>query len=133
VRIAAVFVAVSIAGLAIPGGAAAAKRTHIMCLNEAGTEYVAKYRPRTCAHFGPGGAFGGGVNLRRIRWRSWNRPVVRGRARECGFSLPCSNIRVRIRAYRRRRACGRVVFTRLKARSSFGTTVVRLRRCPGDA
>jgi hypothetical protein len=113
--------------------ATAGKRTHIMCLNKAGTSYIAKYRPRTCAHFGPGGAFGGGVNLRRIRWRSWNRPSVRGRARECGFHEPCENVRVRIRAYRRRHACGRVVFTRLKATSSFGTTVVRLKRCPGPA
>ena len=141
-RIASIFLAVCIVGLAVatagagagPGSAhAAGKHTNILCLNTAGTEYVVRYRPRSCAHFGPGGSFGGGVNLKRIRWRSWNEPSVRGRARECGFHLPCENIRVRIRAYRRRRACGRVVFTRLKAVSRFGTTVVRLKRCPGDA
>jgi hypothetical protein len=116
-----------------PRAKAAAKHTNILCLNSAGTKYVVKYRPRSCAHLGPHGAFAGGVNLKRIRWRSWNEPSVRGRARECGFHLPCENTRVRIRAYRRRHACGRVVFTRLKAVSTFGTTVVRLKRCPGAA
>src|ERR687887_1000968 len=95
----------AVAAAAAQGGAvAAAKHTNILCLNKAGTEYVVKYRPRTCAHFGPGGVFAGGVNLKRIRWRAWNRPSVRGRARECGFHLPCENIRVRVRAYRRRHA-----------------------------
>jgi hypothetical protein len=111
----------------------AAKHTNILCLNSAGTAYVVRYRPGKCAVLGPGGSFGGGVNLRRIHWRSWNEPSVRGRARECGFHLPCSNTKVRIRAYRRRHACGRVVYTRLKAKSSFGTTVVRVPRCPRAA
>jgi hypothetical protein len=132
VRISALLVVACLAGLALPAAAPAAKHTNILCLNEAGTEYIVKYRPRSCAVFGPGGISAGGVNLKRIRWRSWNLPSVTGRARECGFQLPCDSTRVRIRAYRRRHACGRVVFTRLKARSSFGTTVVRLRRCPGD-
>jgi hypothetical protein len=112
---------------------AAAKHTNILCLNSAGSAYVVRYRPGKCAVFGPHGASAGGVNLRRIHWRSWNRPVVRGRARECGFDLPCMNIKVRIRAYRRRHACGRVVFTRLKVRSSLGAMVVRLARCPRSA
>jgi len=133
VRITTVLAVACVAALALPGAAGAAKHTNILCLNKAGTEYVVKYRPKTCAVFGPGGAFAGGVNLKRIRWRSWNRPSVRGRARECGFHLPCENTKVRIRAYRRRHACGRVVFTRLKATSALGTTIVRLRRCPGDA
>jgi hypothetical protein len=133
VRIAVLLAIACVAALALPSAAVAAKRTHILCLNKAGTKYVAKYRPGSCAHFGPGGAFGGGVNLKRIHWKSWNRPSVRGTARECGFHLPCENVKVKIRAYRRRRACGRVVFTRLKAVSRFGTTVVRLKRCPGAA
>jgi hypothetical protein len=116
-----------------PAADDAARHTNILCLNSAGTRYFVRYRPRTCAHFGPGGAFAGGVNLKRIRWRSWNRASVTGRARECGFHLPCSNIRVRIRAYRRRHACGRLVYTRLSVRSSLGTTVVRLVRCPRPA
>lgn len=132
-RIPALLLVACIAGLALPEAAGAAKHTNILCLNKAGTKYVVKYRPKSCAHFGPGGAFGGGVNLKRIHWNSWNRPSVTGRARECGFHLPCENTRVRIRAYRRRHACGRVVFTRLKARSKFGTTIVRLKRCPGAA
>jgi len=133
VRIAALLLVSLMAALAVPATGLAAKHTNILCLNKAGTKYVVKYRPGSCAHFGPGGAFAGGVNLKHIHWRSWNRPSVTGRAKECGFHLPCENTKVRIRAYRRRRACGRIVFTRLKARSSFGTTVVRLKRCPGPA
>jgi hypothetical protein len=113
-----------------PGAVAAAKTTYILCLNVAGTRYVLRYRPRRCAHFGPGGIFAGGVNLRRIRWAAWDQPSVRGRARECGFHLPCADIPVDIRAYSRRRACGRVVFTRLRATSRHGTTIVSLTRCP---
>lgn len=111
----------------------AAKHTNILCLNTAGTRYVVRYRPRSCTVLGPHGAFAGGVDLKRIRWRSWNEPAVRGRARECGFHVPCDNVRVRIRAYRRRHACGRVVYTRLRATSKFGTTTVRLARCPRSA
>jgi hypothetical protein len=143
VRAAALLLAsVAVAALAVGAGSAggaggparaAAKRTNILCLNGAGTRYVVRYRPRSCAHFGPGGTFGGGVNLRRIHWNSWSRPSVTGRARECGFHLPCENTRVRLRAYRRRHACGRIVYTRLKARSRFGITVVRLKGCPGAA
>ena len=38
-----------------------------------------------------------------------------------------------MKAYRLRHACGRRVYTRLKARSGYGTTVVRVARCPGPA
>jgi hypothetical protein len=133
VRISLLVLVSCLAVLALPEASFAAKRTHILCLNKAGSTYVVKYRPGSCAVFGPGGTFGGGVNLKHIHWKRWNRPSVTGRARECGFHLPCENVRVRVRAYRRRHACGRVVFTRLKAVSKFGTTVVRLRRCPGAA
>ncbi len=122
-----------VVGLALPEAGLAAKHTNILCLNKAGSKYVVRYRPGGCAVFGPGGSFGGGVNLKHIHWKSWNRISVTGRARECGFHLPCENTKVRIRAYRRRHACGRVVYTRLKARSRFGTTVVRLKGCPGAA
>jgi hypothetical protein len=142
VRVTASFLVLCIACLAVATGSAgstrrpasaAAKHTNILCLNKDGTRYVVKYRPASCAHFGPHGAFAGGVNLKHIHWRSWNRPSVTGRARECGFHLPCENVKVRIRAYRRRHACGRIVFTRLRAKSSLGTTTVRLARCPRAA
>jgi len=129
----AVLVAGAGADQAGPRVGAAAKHTNVLCLNGAGSAYVVRYRPGNCAVYGPGGSFGGGVNLRRIHWRSWDEPSVRGRARDCGFHLPCADIAVRIRAYRRRHACGRVVFTRLKATSRFGTTIVRLPRCPRAA
>ncbi len=113
---------------AAPAGAQA--QTSILCLNKAGTEYVRKVEPVHCAHFGPGGAYGGGVNLKRIHWKSWGGVPARGGGIECGFRLPCANAKVRIRAYRPRVACGKRVYTRLKATSSDGTTVVKLARCP---
>ena len=31
----------------------------------------ARSGPSHCAHYGPGGSFGGGVNLKKLEWRSW--------------------------------------------------------------
>ena len=116
-----------------PPAAASTLVTRIMCLNGDGDEYVPRRKPRTCAVLGSGGSFGGGVNLHRLRWRAWAEGTARARGREFGFHLPHSNIIVRVRAYRLRRACGRRVYTRLKATSRFGTTVVSVPRCPRPA
>jgi hypothetical protein len=107
--------------------------TYINCLNTAGTRYVRKRKPAECAHFGPGGSFGGGVNLKKIHWSSYTGSEARGTATECGFRQDCENVRVTIRAYRVRVACRRHVYTRLRATSRHGTTVVRLARCPRRA
>jgi hypothetical protein len=107
--------------------------TYIHCLNESGSRYVRKRKPARCAHYGRGGTFGGGVDLKNIRWSSYTGRQARGRATECGFRQRCSNIPVRVRAYRVREACGRRVYTRLRAISRYGTTVVRLARCPRAA
>jgi hypothetical protein len=107
--------------------------TYINCLNREGTRYVRKRKPARCAHFGPGGSFGGGVNLRGIQWSSYTGSEARGTATECGFHQGCANTRVTIRAYRVRVACRRHVYTRLRATSRFGTTTVRLARCPRRA
>lgn len=116
-----------------PHRSQAAEDTSIMCLNKAGTRYKRKVEPVHCAHFGPGGSFGGGVNLKKLDWRSWGGRRARGSGRECGFHLPCSGIRTKVAAYRRRQGCGHRVYTRLRASSRFGITVVKLRRCPGRA
>jgi hypothetical protein len=100
--------------------------TYIHCLNSGGTRYVRRRRPTRCAHFGRGGTFGGGVNLKDIVWSSYTGRQARGTAIEQGFHLPYSNIPVRIRAYRVRTRRGRRVYTRLRAASSYGTTLVRL-------
>jgi hypothetical protein len=107
------------------------RRVYISCANHAGTRYHRRYRPGRCLHFGPNGSFAGGMNLKQIHWRSWNRRLARGSAIECGFHLPCAGIPVSIRAYRPRTRCQRVVYTRLRATSSFGTTRVRLTGCSG--
>lgn len=110
---------------------AARTRLYVSCANRNGTAYLRRYRPRNCAYFGRNGSFGGGVFLRSIRWSHWNRRVASGRGIECGFHLPCENIPARIKAYRPRTACGRVVYTRLRVSTRFGTVRLRPSRC-GD-
>jgi hypothetical protein len=135
--------ALAAAALGAPTAGAAASRqlpvagpaafTYIHCLDKTGSRYVRKRRPPRCAHFGPGGTFGGGVNLKDIRWISYTGRQASGTATECGFHLPCANVPVSVRAYRVRVACGRHVYTRLRATSRYGTTLVRLARCPHRA
>jgi hypothetical protein len=110
--------------------ATAAAFTYIHCLNKAGSRYVRKRKPARCAHFGPGGSFGGGVFLKNIRWTKYSGHEALGTATECGFHLPCQNVAVNIRAYRVRTVRGRHVYTRLRATSTYGTTVVRLATYP---
>jgi hypothetical protein len=105
-------------------------RVYISCANRGATRYRRVYRPERCTHFGRGDANAGGVNLAGLRWSSWNGDVARGRGIERGFHRPYSRIRVRVRAYRVRTACGRRVYTRLRATSRHGTTVVRMAACP---
>ena len=100
--------------------------TYIHCLNDGGSRYVRRRRPAKCAHYGRDGTFGGGVNLKDIAWTSYTGRQAHGTAIEQGFHLPYSNIPVNIRAYRVRSRRGRRVYTRLRASSSYGTTVVRL-------
>ncbi len=123
-----------------PGTDATAARTKtwIICLNASGTRVVLRYRPQLCAHFGPNGAFGGGVNLKGLSWRLWGASTAQANGIECGFHLPCAEVPVQVRAYRISRSCryrgSRYrIYTRLRATSSFGTTTVRLRACPGRA
>lgn len=123
-----------LAALALPASAAsgsrpvahAAARTYIHCLNSAGTKYLRHRKPKKCAHFGPGGTNGGGVNLTNIKWKSWTGSQAKGTATELGFHLPYSHIHATIRAYRVRVVHGRHVYTRLRSHSKYGTTTVRL-------
>lgn len=116
-----------------PRAQSAGIRTYIACIDKSGNRYIRRYRPSRCGHFSAGGSFGGGVDLHRIKWSSYNGRIARGRALECGFRLDCTGPTVSIKAYRRVRACGHRVYTRLKATSRFGSTVVPLRRCSGSA
>jgi hypothetical protein len=126
-----VFGWIEIAGSATPR--TKAEDVSIICLNKAGSRYKRKVEPLHCAHYGRGGSFGGGVNLKRLEWRSWGGRLARGSGTECGFQLPCSEIDAKVTVYRKRRACGHRVYTRLKSVSGFGRTIVRLKRCPGPA
>jgi len=119
------------AGTASAGAAAKPKRLN--CINKGGTAYVFKKRPRACAVFGPGGTFGGGVDLKRLEWKGWGTKTARATGVECGFRLDCSDIAVTVRAYRLRTCGSRRVYTRLRARSKFGTSTVAVPRCPRRA
>jgi hypothetical protein len=107
--------------------------TYLPCLNKAGTEYRARTEPKRCAHFGRSGAFAGGVNLEGLVWTNWGQALASATATECGFHLPCAKIAVQVQAFRVRKACGRRVYTRLKAVSEFGKTLVKTRACLGSA
>jgi len=119
---------------AVPSNASAGANPRVYCLNDSGDRYIDKSKPGRCAAYGPGGTFGGGVFLKRIRWRDWGDGVARGKAIECGFHLPCADIPVRVRAFRVRSRCGGgKAYTRLRAKSRHGRTVVRLPRCSRPA
>lgn len=105
----------------------------VPCLNKSGSLYKARISPKQCAHFGPGGDFARGLDLERLVWDDWGDSKIHGAGVECGFDQDCSAIPVSVFAYRIREKCGRPVYTRLSARSSFGRTVVRTEGCLGPA
>ncbi len=107
--------------------------TYLPCLSKAGDKYRARAEPKRCAHFGRGGAFAGGVNLEGLVWTKWGEALATATGTECGFHLPCAEIVVQVQAFRVRKACGRRVYTRLKAVSVFGKTVVKTKACLGQA
>jgi hypothetical protein len=108
--------------------------TSVPCLNKKGTKYRPRFEPARCAHFGHGGAFAGGVNLRGLEWQNWgDSTAISTAGTECGFHLPCADIPVTVQAFRIRKACGRRMYTRLKAISEFGKTLVKTRACLGPA
>ena len=107
--------------------------TFLPCLNKSGTKYRAKVEPKRCAHFGRGGAFAGGVNLENLVWQNWGEGLANATGVECGFHLPCAKIAVQVQAFRVRKACGRRIYTRLKAVSEFGKTLVKTQACLGPA
>jgi hypothetical protein len=107
--------------------------TYLPCLNKPGTKYRAKSEPGRCAHLGHSGAFAGGVNLENLVWQNWGEALASATGTECGFHLPCEKIAVQVQAFRIRKACGRRVYTRLKAVSELGKTLVKTRACLGRA
>jgi hypothetical protein len=107
--------------------------TYLPCLNKAGGKYRPRAEPKRCAHFGRGGTFGGGVILEDLVWTNWGEALATATGIECGFHLPCAKTAVQVQAFRVRKACGRRVYTRLKAVSEFGKTLVKTRACLGRA
>jgi hypothetical protein len=103
-------------------------RSYIICWRRGRTPELRRH-PARCISFYGGNATS--VNLVELRWRGWGRPIARARGIERGFHLPFAHIPVRVTVYRRRLCpTGDLVYTRLRATSRFGTTVVHLR--PAD-
>ena len=64
----------------------------------------------------------------------WGRSTSRAFATDCGFHLPCAGIAVTVVAYRPTRSCtGRLIYSRLRVSSRYGTTRVALATCKGAA
>jgi hypothetical protein len=104
--------------------------THIYCASKTGSRYLPKIAPKRCTAFGPSGSFAGGVSLASLHWSGWGGPSATATGIEQGFHLPRSHIPVSAAVYRRKRDCsGRLTYTRLRAKSSHGTTRVRLATC----
>jgi len=98
---------------------AVSRPVYMACLNRGGRRLVRRYRPSPCRLRGLG--------LRRIGWRGWDGRSATATARLCRRRC---GARVRLRAFRRVRACGRTAYTRLRVRRR-GAPVksVRLARC----
>jgi hypothetical protein len=123
-------VLVAFLAVAVAAPAAQAKTT-INCANKAGTRYKPKQAPVKCVHFGPHGISAGGVFLQDLVWSGFGDPTATATGTECGFHLPCAQIPVNVTAYRLKKRCGNRAYTRLRATSTFGTTTVRIKACPG--
>jgi hypothetical protein len=119
--------------MAAVGHTAAKAKTHLLCLNGDGSEYRRKERPKQCAIYGQGGIFAGGVNLKKLKWKAWGHKRAKAKGIECGFHLPCADIKAKVRAWRPRERCGHRVYTRLKATTRFGHSCADVQGCPGPA
>jgi hypothetical protein len=109
------------------------EEVHLPCLNKSGTAYKSRIEPKRCTHFGRNGEFAGGVDLHKLVWDGWGGTKIHGAGNECDFDADCDPVPVSVFAYRIRKRCGRLVYTRLSARSSFGTTTVKTQGCLGPA
>jgi hypothetical protein len=108
-------------------------RTLILCKASGTFNRVGRVHPRTCTTLGPRDAFCCAFNLRKLRWSHWGHSTATARGVERGFHLPLANIKVRVRAFRRRRApCGDWVYTRVKATSRQGSFAQKFPRVCGD-
>jgi hypothetical protein len=129
----------SASALSVPLGAGALTpapahaRTLILCKASGTFKRVGRVHPRTCTTLGPLDSFCCAFNLRKLRWKHWGQSTATARGIERGFHLPLANTKVRVRAFRRRRApCGDLVYTRVRATSRHGSFTQRFPRVCRD-
>lgn len=115
------------------GHSGAATPVRIVCTTgKAGDEFTPKRAPKRCTLLPRRASFAQGANLASLRWRSWGRSSATATGTELGFHLPYSHVPVSVTAFRLRMdRCGRSLrlYTRVRASSRFGTTLVRLPAC----
>jgi hypothetical protein len=114
----------ALAGASVAAGSQShsSARTLLPCLNHNGTQIVFRYKPTTCADFGPSGSNADSTLLRRLHWSSWGGAKAKARGVECGAHLPCEKIPAKVVASKPRTACGgRRVYTHLRVTTHFGT------------
>lgn len=91
-------------------------------------------KPKRCDTLGPRESYSQAVNLAGLSWHNWGKSEATASGVERGYHLPFSNIKVSVRAYRRHLGdCGDYIYTRLKATSRYGTTVVKFPALCGDS
>jgi hypothetical protein len=71
--------------------------------------------------------------LKKLKWRDWGHEHANAKGIECGFHLPCEDIKAKVRAWRPRERCGKRVYTRLEATTRFGHSRADVQGCPGPA
>jgi hypothetical protein len=106
---------------------------YLRCFRGNGRPGPARRRPTACLLFGPGGAFGGGVNLVGLRWTTWGTATVVGHGIEQGFHLPLAHTKVTVTLFRVRWCGSQRRYTRVRATSRYGTTIVRAIGCPAGS
>jgi hypothetical protein len=106
-------------------------RTIILCANRTATERLPRVAPSRCDTLGPRQSFSEGSNLARLRWSGWGHAVASATGVELGYHLPFQHVQVHVRAYALRRQCGEFdnLYTKLRIRSRYGTTVVSFPVC----
>jgi hypothetical protein len=91
-------------------------------------------KPKRCDTLGPRESFSQAVNLAGLSWQNWGHKEAKASGVDRGYRLPFTNIKVSVRAYRRKLGdCGDYIYTRLNVTSRYGTTIVKFPALCGDS
>ena len=110
-------------GIDTSGLGAGPGRISLLCLPGGGNVRFGREHPSSCATLGARDSFAAAVNLSGLRWKNWGSGKATASGKERGFRASASNIKVKVTVSRKRENdCGGFSYTRLTAKSRFGTT-----------